>query len=117
MARLLPIGMLGCFALWLVYRRLSLYIKHRKFQQTHQCSPAPALPQYDRVFGIDLMLENFKSWKAGRFLDRLQSRFDRAGNTYSATVAGDRITYTMEPENIKAIFADKFDDFDTGWSK
>ncbi|KAL9024620.1 MAG: hypothetical protein Q9196_006386, partial [Gyalolechia fulgens] len=61
------------------------------------------------------MLENIKSWKAGRLLDRLQSRFERAGNTYSATVAGSSMIFTIDPENIEAIFAENFNDFDTGW--
>ncbi|MCJ1279242.1 hypothetical protein MMC21_007066 [Puttea exsequens] len=45
----------------------------------------------------------------------MRSRFDLAGYTYSATVGGIPSIFTIEPANIKAIFADKFDDFDAGW--
>ena len=45
----------------------------------------------------------------------MKLRFQQAGNTYSATVAGNRAIFTIEPENIKAVFADRFDDFDAGW--
>ncbi|KAL8882950.1 MAG: hypothetical protein Q9198_000126 [Flavoplaca austrocitrina] len=115
MALSLPALAAGCFALWLLSRRLSLYMQHRRFQQLHECRPPPALPQYDTILGIDLMLENFRSWKADQLLDRMQSRFQRVGNTYSAKLAGQRITFTVEPENIKAIFADQFNDFDIGY--
>lgn len=116
MTRILSAWIAGCFALWLLYRRLSLYFQRQKFQQIHQCRPAHALPQYETILGIDLMLENFKAWKTGRLLDRMQSRFRRAGNTYSATLAGQSMIFTIEPENIKAIFAEQFNDFDAGWS-
>ncbi|KAL8751600.1 MAG: hypothetical protein Q9184_006022 [Pyrenodesmia sp. 2 TL-2023] len=61
------------------------------------------------------MLENIRSLKAGRLLDLMRSRFQHMGNTYSATVAGNLMIFTVEPENIKAIFADRFHDFDAGW--
>ncbi|KAL8703953.1 MAG: hypothetical protein Q9201_002876 [Fulgogasparrea decipioides] len=103
------------FALALLYQQVLLHVKRRKFQQHHQCYSAPRYPQCERLLGLDLMLEDFKSWKAGRLLDRMRSRFQRAGNTYSATVAGNKTIFTIEPENIKAIFADRFNDFDAGW--
>lgn len=115
MTLILPGWIAVSFALCLLYRRVSLYIQQQKFQQRHQCSPARALPQYERFLGIDLMLENVKSWKAGRLLAQLQSRFQRASNTYSATVAGNTVIFTIEPENIKAIFSEQFEDFDVGW--
>ncbi|KAL8734759.1 MAG: hypothetical protein Q9181_003066 [Wetmoreana brouardii] len=61
------------------------------------------------------MLESFKASKSGRLLDQARSRFREIGNTYSATIAGTTVVYTIEPSNIKTIFAGKFDDFDIGW--
>ncbi|KAL8896090.1 MAG: hypothetical protein Q9207_007884 [Kuettlingeria erythrocarpa] len=115
MTLVVPAWIAVCFALYLLYRRVLLYIQQRKFQERHQCRPAHALPQYERLLGVGLMLENVKSWKAGRLLERLQSRFHRASNTYSATVAGNNVIFTIEPENVKAIFSEQFDDFDVGW--
>ena len=61
------------------------------------------------------MLENIKFWKAKKFVELTRARYYTAGFTYSATVAGNRTIFTIEPQNIKAIFADRFDDFDVGW--
>ncbi len=61
------------------------------------------------------MIENLKAWKAKALLELQTSRFYTAGFTYSATVAGSYTTFTIEPENIKAVFADRFNDFDVGW--
>ncbi|KAL9627082.1 MAG: hypothetical protein Q9204_006823, partial [Flavoplaca sp. TL-2023a] len=74
-------------------------------------------PQWDRLLGLDIMLQSFKAAKAARLLDDLRSRFRLMGNTYSATIAGNNYIFTMEPQNIKTIFADRFDDFDAGWQR
>ena len=105
----------ACLTLVIFYQQSVRYIKHRSFRLKHQCYPAPRFPQYERLIGIDLMLENLKAWKASRLLDQLRSRFQRVGNTYRATIAGNRMIFTVEPENIRAIFADQFNNFDSGW--
>ena len=63
------------------------------------------------------MLENVDCWKRKRYLSLLKSRFDAFGRTFSARVAGNSFIYTCEPENFKAILADKFEDFDVGWHR
>ena len=63
------------------------------------------------------MLENVDCWKRKRYLNLLKSRFDGVGRTFSAKVAGNAFIYTCEPENFKAILADKFGDFDVGWHR
>ena len=61
------------------------------------------------------MLENLRAWKAKKLLELTTARFYKVGFTYSATIGGNPTVFTIEPENIKAIFADRFDDFDVGW--
>lgn len=106
-----------CIALALLYQQSVRSSKHRNFLQRHQCYPAPRFPQRERLLGLDLMLQSLKAAKAARLLDVLRSRFRLMGNTYSATVAGNKFIFTMEPQNIKAIFADRFNDFDAGWQR
>ena len=105
----------ACLVLVLVCEQSLLHIKRLRFQKQHQCFPAPKYPQYRLLWGLDLMVRNYKSWKAGRLLDQMRSNFQLAGNTYSATIAGNTTVLTIDPENIKAIFADRFNDFDAGW--
>ena len=90
-------------------------LKHRQFRRLHQSLPSRKLAQRGQLPGLGLMLENFRCWKAGTFLNQLKMRFQQAGNPYSATVAAQRLIFTIEPEDIKAIFADRFDDFGCGW--
>lgn len=92
-----------------------VWLRHRKFQRQHQCFPPRRFPQRELLLGINLMLQNVKCWKEGRLLACLRQRFVETGDTYSATVAGSRMIFTVEPANIKAIFSDKFVDFDAGW--
>ncbi|KAL8670018.1 MAG: hypothetical protein Q9168_005419 [Polycauliona sp. 1 TL-2023] len=106
-----------CLALVIFYQQSVRFSKHRSFLQRHQCYPAPRYPQRERLLGLGLMLRNVKAAKATRLLPDLRSRFRLMGNTYSATVAGNRNIFTIEPRNIKAIFADRFNDFDTGWQR
>lgn len=107
-------GLICAFS-YLLSLRSIIWLGHRKFQRQHQCFPPRRLRQRERLLGIDLMLQNVKCWKEGRLLARLRQRFVEVGNTYSATVAGSHMIFTIEPANIKAIFSDKFDDFDAGW--
>lgn len=111
---IVPIFIATFIALALIYQRSVQYSKKRNFLQRHQCYPAPRYPQCERLLGLDLMLQTFKAAKAARLLDESRSRFRLMGNTYSATVAGSRKIFTVEPQNIKAIFADRFNDFDSG---
>lgn len=102
---------------WYLYPQVKIYLARRKFRQEHLCLPPPRLPQIDRVFGIDTMLENVDSWKRKRYLALQKFRYDTVGHTFSARVAGNSMMFTIEPENFKAIFADKFEDFDVGWQR
>ena len=101
----------------ILYQHFRLHSKRRKFQRDYNCSPAPKLRQMETLIGLSTMLENLKAWKGKTFLELLRQRFHTAGPTYSATVAGKRYIFTSEPENIKAVFADRFDDFDAGWAR
>lgn len=106
-------GLCVCISV-LLFRQFHLYSKRRKFQRDYNCSPAPKLQQTETLIGLSTMHENLKAWKAKSLLELLRQRFHTAGSTYSATVAGKRYIFTIEPENIKAVFADRFDDFDAG---
>ena len=106
-----------CIALLLLYQQSLQFFKYRDFRQRHQCYPAPRYPQRERLLGLGLMLQSLKAAKAAKLLDVMRSRFRLMGHTYSATVAGNNCIFTMEPQNIKAIFADRFDDFDAGWQR
>lgn len=102
---------------WSFFSHSRLYLARRKFQREHRCVPPPRLPQIDRLLGIDTMWENVHYWKRKQYLSLQKFRYDTVGLTFSARVAGNSMIFTIEPENFKAIFADKFEDFDVGWQR
>lgn len=55
-----------------------------------------------------------KATKEHRFLGLLHNWFHAYGITFEAKMPGRRALFTVEPENIQAMLAHKFDDFDLG---
>ena len=104
---------LGLIAI--LWQRLKNSRRQQTFRRNNACCDAPTTPQFDRILGLDLMLRDSRSMKEGRLLADLGSRFEDVGYTHSTIIAGRHCTFTIEPENLKAIFADKFNDFDVGW--
>jgi cytochrome P450 len=79
------------------------------------CKPPPKYPHSEPFFGIDLFIENAKLSMKGGFLERLVERYQNINGgvwTYSVLLNGERAINTAEPENIKAVLATKFKDFE-----
>ena len=113
----LVVGALGLAVARVLYHWISVFLKRRRFQQIHNCLPAPRISQMERIIGIDRTLENLSCWKKGRLLKLHQTRYNTVGYTFTGTIGFNPTIFTIEPENIKAVFADKFNDFDVGWQR
>ena len=100
---------------YFVYQFLSRHLQRHRFRHVHGCLPAPRLPQVESLVGLDTVLENLRALRGKCLLNIMKSRFTKAGNTYSATIAGNSMICTIEPENVKAVLAAQFDDFEIGW--
>ena len=111
------IGSILILLAYVLYPRLSLHLKRRRFKKHHGCLPAAKSPQTERILGVDIFIENLRCFNGKCLMARLKQRFEQIGNTYSVTIAGNKMVYTIEPENIKAVFATQFDDFDVGWQR
>ena len=96
-------------------RRLRSLWRTWRYQRENQCVPPPRFPQFERILGIDMMLDNIRCWKKNTLLARHRWRYETAGTTYRCTIAGQDTIFTIESENIKAVFSDRFSDFDAGW--
>ena len=89
-------------------RRRSIIVRE------HGCKPYPKYPHRDPILGIDFFLENMKLTRTGGFLERTQQRYQEVNEgcwTFSQLLLGDTVLNTAEPENIKAILATQFKDF------
>jgi hypothetical protein len=96
-------GIVSCLVLYTIYWIVQYSIKlHRQdaIIRKKGCKPVRKYPHRDPVLGLDIFLENAKLLKTGGFW------------TFSQLLMGDRIINTTEPENIKAILATQFHEFE-----
>src|SRR5207248_10094873 len=83
------------------------------FAREKGCKRPPVLK--NRLpFGIDQVQEALKADKEMQFCELLKRRFDENANTYQTNVLGVQVYETCEPENVKALLATQFQDFDLG---
>jgi cytochrome P450 len=104
----------GTYLLYTVLRVATTAYRRSAFSRANGCKPIPSYPHKDPVFGLDVFFEGAKLLKAGQYCSRVQERYglvNNGVNTFSQILLGKRIVVTGEPENIKAILATKFKDF------
>ena len=101
---------------FLIYK-ISLLILRRQFSTKFGCKPAYQLPQSERIIGYGLFKEQLKAAKERKILEVMTNRFEKYGNTFTASMMGRDFVGTIEPENIRAILTMNFDDFGLGGRK
>jgi hypothetical protein len=95
------------FARWLV-----LYYRRASIARDHACKPAKWYPHKDPIFGLDVFIENVRLSRNGGYLEEVRSRFQRLEcGTFQQLMLGRTLIHTCEAENIKAILATHFKDF------
>lgn len=65
-------------------------------------------------FGIDVIKRTIEADRGKFFPPFLQKNAERYGITWRHSILGTSIVFTVDPENVKAILATQFDDFDLG---
>lgn len=109
------LGILVISSCLTVYRWTTLYFTRRRIIHQHGCKPIQGrYPHKDPVLGTDFIRDAFAAKSKGEFLLRESRLYDKLGPTYVFRVFGMGMISTAEPENMKAIFATKFDDWSTG---
>jgi len=78
------------------------------------CKAIPGYPHKDPVFGVEMFFRNLRLSKNGGFLEDLRNRYEKTVGAYTFTqlTLGERMILTAEPENIKAVLATQFKDFE-----
>lgn len=69
------------------------------------CLPPPSLPQKDPIFGIDLILQFFRTTREHRRMQFNQANHARYGNISQSCPFGSRVVSTTAVYNIQAVFA------------
>ncbi|OCK98240.1 uncharacterized protein K441DRAFT_654251 [Cenococcum geophilum 1.58] len=78
------------------------------------CLPPPSLPQKDPIFGIDLILQFFRTTRKHRRMRFNQANHARYGNTFQSRPFSSRVVSTIAVCNIQAVFATNMDSFGIG---
>lgn len=103
--------------LYFITSKILVEARRRRFQQQNDCLPPRQTPQFDRILGLDLLLKGMKNVKNRRMVEVMYERFLSVGFTYSLRLGGETAITTIEPENVQAMLAHKFGDFDLGWKR
>lgn len=105
----------GSYIIFILIQKIVIAIQRSRFARERGCKPIPSYSHKEPIFGLDIFLENVELSKTGGFMERVRERYAgiRGGvHTYTQLILGDRAINTSEPENIKAILATQFKDFE-----
>lgn len=98
-----------------ICQRLLRYRASRSICREKGCQEPPSLPQWDPIFGLDIIVArlfgNSKSTSRNRFL---QSLFTFHGHTFKTRLYGSTQLFTIAPSNIKAIYSSDFESWGVG---
>ncbi len=110
---------LGCLLLYTlryVHQQLTVGASRRRLIKEHGCKPIKPQPGLNNfphsVFGWKLFRTEMRSYKAHKFLETGRNRFKQyRARTLNLRLLHVNVICTMDPENLKAIMATNFNDF------
>jgi hypothetical protein len=85
-----------------------------RYQRLHGLASAREMPQGERILGFGQLRRMLKNTAAGISLQTHFEATKENGPTTSVVILGKKFVSTSDPENIKAVLATKFKDFDLG---
>ena len=98
--------------IYYVYWELTVGASRRAMIRKHSCKPIRDNEELNsfphNIFGTKVLRENMKAVKEHKFIDLLQGRYFRHGNTIHNKVFFTDMILTIEVENIKAMLALNF---------
>jgi cytochrome P450 len=76
-----------------------------------ECKPAKRYPHLDPIFGLDLLLITIVNMFRSNHIAAVAARHKKYGPTFSITNVGYRTIHTMDPENIRTVWGEKWQDW------
>ncbi|KAK5997604.1 Cytochrome P450 monooxygenase lepH [Cladobotryum mycophilum] len=99
----------------LIYWISSVFLEYRRYEKTRQqmgCAPLPRYPNRDKILGLDYVMAMLKALKENRFLEFQKETYSgRGSKVWQANFMGNRMVYSSEPENMKALSTSHKDSF------
>ncbi|KAG0645181.1 Cytochrome P450 monooxygenase himC [Hyphodiscus hymeniophilus] len=105
----------GIYVLYILFTRFISWQRHSRIIRDNGCKPVAKYPHKDPIFGLDVLKISIKLSKEGGMWDAFEKRYQSINggvNTFSQRMMGAEEINTAEPENIKAMLATKFKDFE-----
>jgi cytochrome P450 len=100
------------YTTFLVLRYFQQLYKHRKQARSLRCQPP--IEGQAGIFGISAFLRLKKAVKEKRWIELIAEQYVKYGNTFTQSIFGRPMVATIEPENLKALLATQFNDFELG---
>jgi hypothetical protein len=96
---------------WKLQSCAVMHRRRSKFKRDHECQKSGECLNENPIFGLDLLVENYRSVRSHALLAQMLSRYQELGaNTYSL-LAGLCSLRTIESEKLKAILSAEFTSF------
>lgn len=87
------------------------YIVRLKTIRERGCQPPRSLPQKDPIFGLDVAFSMFKSYGEGQRSAKFKEQHETFGPTFQSVALGKTRIFTINPDNLRAIFSTDFKDW------
>lgn len=88
--------------------------RRREIISSHGCKSPKKLPVWDPVLGLDSIYETLQAHKRKTLRSSKRLSHEKYGLTHSSRIATSSTIHTIESENIKAVMATNFKDFEVG---
>ena len=98
---------------YFTYTKVQRHREVSALSRQHGCLKPPRTPDSGYI-GLRLILTFRAKHKAKKLLGEQVRRYAQIGRTYTVSALTNTFIMTIEPENIKTILANKFDDFGLG---
>ncbi|KAI9874886.1 MAG: hypothetical protein M1830_009176 [Pleopsidium flavum] len=103
------------YGVYLIYWQLTTGALRRCLITENGCQPAKEIPAKDPILGLDVFIDNYQQFKQHKALEWSQKKFlELNANTIVIKLLRQRVIFTAEPENIKAMLALNFKSWSIG---
>jgi hypothetical protein len=104
---------LGLFSIiaWHTLQQGRIHLNRLKITRERKCQPPTAIPQRDPIFGLDIVLKIFKSFEERKRNLSLTELVKTYGPTHQSKPYGTTRVFSIEPQNLQAVFATDFGSF------
>ncbi|CAO2650850.1 Nn.00g091470.m01.CDS01 [Neocucurbitaria sp. VM-36] len=119
----ITVSLVSLYVVRRIYWEATTGTRRRALAKQHGCLPPQkrlnrVLPNLIDLFGVDMVISNYRAYKAHRKLEQEANDLRDAGaHTIQAKVFGLNIFITDDPENVKCLLATNSDTWSLGQSR